>query len=157
MTNLRNYVNLSPYSPNQLNLDNIEFKPLGQGAGSLGLPGDFTPPSRFVRAAIFSSSVDNPLDNKQSILTVFHVLNNFDIPVGAARSKENGKTYADYTMFTSARDPQQLTYYFKTYQDQSIRAASINAMNLNSAAISILKIEGKQTIADVSANFKSMK
>jgi choloylglycine hydrolase len=55
------------------------------GCGLLGIPGDFTPPSRFVQAVFFSKSAipaDNCID---AVLQIFHILNQFDIPPGSSR------------------------------------------------------------------------
>ena len=49
------------------------------------MPGDFTPPSRFVRAVAFSQSVLQPKTGDEAVLSAFHILNNFDIPRGSAR------------------------------------------------------------------------
>ena len=85
VTNLRNYVNLSVTNVPPVELAGIKFLGLGQGSGMLGLPGDFTPPSRFVRAVAFSRRPcpwQRPAKAscKRSI-----ILNQFDIPKGAAR------------------------------------------------------------------------
>ena len=55
VANLRNYINLQAENIDPVKLGTVELAPFGQGSGMLGLPGDFTPPSRFVRAALFSS------------------------------------------------------------------------------------------------------
>ena len=60
MTNLRNYVNFSMTNVPPVQLGPVKLLPFGQGSGMLGLPGDFTPPSRFVRAVAFSQSVFKP-------------------------------------------------------------------------------------------------
>ena len=73
------------------------------GAGLHGLPGDFTPPSRFVRATVFSATAIPAADAQAGIFKGFHILNNFDIPVGSTREKADGKTYSDMTMFTTMR------------------------------------------------------
>ena len=57
MANLRNYVNFSMTNVPPVKLGSVKLEPFGQGSGMLGLPGDFTPPSRFVRAVAFSQSV----------------------------------------------------------------------------------------------------
>ena len=57
MTNLRNYLNFSMTNAPPVQLGSVKLLPTGQGSGMLGLPGDFTPPSRFVRAVAFSQSV----------------------------------------------------------------------------------------------------
>ena len=62
MTNLRNYVNFSMTNVPPVQLGSITLQPLGQGSGMLGMPGDFTPPSRFVRAVAFSQSVSSVED-----------------------------------------------------------------------------------------------
>ena len=84
MTNLRNYVNFSMTNVPPVKLGPITLQPLGQGSGMLGMPGDFTPPSRFVRAAAFSQSVLPSKTGDEAVLEAFHILNNFDIPKGAA-------------------------------------------------------------------------
>jgi hypothetical protein len=55
-TNLRNYINLSPVALPGKKIEDLNFRPLGGGSGMIGLPGDFTPPSRFVRAVAFSKT-----------------------------------------------------------------------------------------------------
>ncbi len=82
MTNLSNYVNLTVSNVPEINVGGDEIKGLGQGSGMLGLPGDFTPPSRFVRAVAFSKSALPVETAKEGVLQAFHILNQFDIPKG---------------------------------------------------------------------------
>lgn len=153
-TNLRNYINLTPFNVKPLKIDGIELAPFGQGSGMVGLPGDFTPPSRFVRAAIFSITAIPSATAKESVLQAFHILNQFDIPVGAARAVENGVTYSDATLITCVRDPQALTYYFKSYDDQTIRGVDLKKFDLNSKEMKKVSTTGPQPIVDVSADLK---
>ena len=88
MTNLRNYVNFSLMNVPPVQLGSVKLLPFGQGSGMLGPPGDFTPPSRFVRAAAFSQSVLPSQTGNETVLEAFHILNAFDIPKGAAREHE---------------------------------------------------------------------
>src|SRR5213595_428846 len=92
MTNLRNYVNFSMTNVPPVQLGPIKLLPFGQGSGMLGLPGDFTPPSRFVRAVAFSQSMFKPKTGDDAVLEAFHILNQFDIPKGAAREHERTST-----------------------------------------------------------------
>ena len=85
MTNLSNYVNMTVSNVPKIDLGGKEIKGLGQGSGMLGLPGDFTPPSRFVRAVAFSKSALPVETAREGVLQAFHILNQFDIPKGAAR------------------------------------------------------------------------
>ncbi len=135
MTNLRNFINLTPFNASPLTIEGVTLAPFGQGSGMVGLPGDFTPPSRFVRAAIFSITA-TPSDNSQeAVFQAFHILNQFDIPVGAIKAEANGIVYTDYTLITSVKDPQTLKYYFKSYKDQLIRYADMNALDLNAKEV----------------------
>jgi choloylglycine hydrolase len=135
MTNVRNYINLTPENPKPLKINGLEFSSFGQGGGMVGLPGDFTPPSRFVRAAIFSITATPSSDASSAIFQTFHILNQFDIPVGLVRETAGDVHYTDYTMITCARDPQSLKYYFRTYDDQNIRYVDLSKFDLDAKDI----------------------
>lgn len=154
MTNLKNYLNLSVNDVKSVNFAGQELKPLGQGSGMLGLPGDFTPPSRFIRAAIYSQSAIPEKNADKGILKTFHILNNFDIPIGVSREKNQDKLYTDYTMLTVARDPQALKYYWKSYDDQAIRQVDMSQLDFNAKEVKKLSTAGKQTIIDATAKIK---
>ena len=155
MTNLRNYVNLTATNVPPINLDGIKLAQLGQGSGMRGLPGDFTPPSRFVRAVAFSQSAVRSDTAAQAVLQAFHILNNFDIPLGAVREVDNGQTHAEATIWTSASDLKNLRWYFKTYDDQSIRSVDLaKALAAAHGEIKFIKMDARQPATDVSTNFK---
>jgi len=148
MTNLRNYIALNPRNVPPVTVDGATFHQLGQGSGMLGLPGDFTPPSRFVRAAVFSATAVPARDAQHAVFQVFHILNNFDIPVGVAREEHDGVIHTDYTMLTTVRDPQALKYYWKTYDDQSIRVVDLHALDPDAKAAVRVSTAGEQLVVD---------
>ncbi len=154
MTNLRNYIALNPRNVPPVTVSDATFRQLGQGSGMLGLPGDFSPPSRFVRAAVFSATAIPEKTAERGIYQVFHILNNFDIPVGVARDEHDGVIHTDYTMLTVARDPQALKYYWKSYEDQTIRMVDMNALDLDAKSVVKLSTKGEQTAVDVSKEMK---
>jgi choloylglycine hydrolase len=154
MTNLRNYIALNPRNVPPVKIDGTTFRALGQGSGMLGLPGDFSPPSRFIRATVFSATAI-PADNAdRGIDQVFHILNNFDIPVGVARDVSDGVIHSDYTLMTVARDPLSQRYYYKTYDDQTIRMVDLKAFDLGAKAIRQISTKSDQPIVDMSAKLK---
>lgn len=153
-TNLRNFINLTPFNAKPLNIEGVNLAPFGQGSGMVGLPGDFTPPSRFVQAAIFSITAIPSATALESVRQAFHILNQFDIPVGAARTVENGITYSDYTMITCVRDPQALKYYFKTYDDQSIKVVDLTKFDFNAKTVKIAKTNSLQPYIDFTGELK---
>ncbi len=154
MVNLSNYINLLAHTPDDVKVFGKTIKPLGQGSGMLGLPGDFTPPSRFVRAAAFAASSIPAKTADKGVLQVFHILNSFDIPVGAARTIEEGKIFSDYTMLTLVRDTKNLRFYYKTYDDQTIKMVDMKKFDLDGKKIIRLNTKTEQTYEDVSGKLK---
>jgi len=150
MTNLKNYVNLSSSNSEPITINGDTFKSLGQGSGMLGLPGDFTPPSRFVKAVAFSATAIPEKNAQRGVYQVFHLLNNFDIPVGLAREVNNGVTYSDYTMITTVRDSKNIKFYYKTYEDQSIKMVDLKKINTNIHKIIKLTTDSEQGSVDIS-------
>ncbi len=154
ITNLRNYISLGPENVPQLEILGLKLEQFGQGNGTTGLPGDFTPPSRFVRAALFSAFAIPAPDATLGIQQVFHILNNFDIPVGIARENQGGVIYSDSTQATVARDPMNQRYYYKTFDDQTIRMADLKTFDPEAKALKKLSITGTQPVVDMSSDFK---
>jgi choloylglycine hydrolase len=149
MTNLSNYLNLTVSNVPKLDVAGTEFRGFGQGSGMLGLPGDFTPPSRFVRAVAFSKSALPVETAREGVLQAFHILNQFDIPKGAARGMEHGKEVADYTLWTSAADLKNLRYYFRTFDNSRIRMVNLKALDLDAKGLKTISIGGAEQIEDV--------
>lgn len=151
MANLRNYVNLSPNNVNPIQIQGVEIAPFSQGSGLLGIPGDFTSPSRFVRAAFYTLAAAPQANAQQEVLEAFHILNQFDIPMGAVRATQNGQVTPEYTMFTVVKDPNNLNYYYRTYQNQDIDVVPLNSFDLNAKVIKRISTTGSQVITDVSS------
>lgn len=152
MTNLNNYIHLSPFNAEPNRLRNVSLEAFGQGTGMMGLPGDFTPPSRFVRAAFFSATALPVENSAQAVDQTFHILNQFDIPLGAVRPK--GTSDYDYTLFTSVKNPETLEYFYRSYQDQTIFFLDLRQFDLNAKSIKKMKVEGKQKSQNVSSMLK---
>ncbi len=155
MTNLRNYINLSPNNAPPLDVGGVKFTAFGEGSGMHGLPGDFTPPSRFVRAAAYSRSAIASDTAPQAVLQAFHILNNFDIPFGSVRGKEDGTVIPEYTTWTAASDLKNLRWSFRTFADQSIRSVDLKvALAAAGGKIRVIPMASQQPVADVSTSFK---
>ncbi len=150
LTNLSNYVNLTVSNVPKIEVGGKEFNGFGQGSGMLGLPGDFTPPSRFVRAVAFSKSALPVESAQEGVLQAFHILNQFDIPKGAARGLEHGNSVADYTLWTSCADLKNLRYYYRTYDSSRIRMVNLRAVDLDARESRTILMKGEEQIEDVS-------
>jgi choloylglycine hydrolase len=151
MNNLRNYLNFSMSNAPNVTLGSVTLKPFGMGSGMLGMPGDFTPPSRFVRAVAFSQSALPSATGTEAVLEAFHILNQFDIPKGAAREHEkdeHGNVLADYTVWTSAIDLKARKFYFRTYENSQIRVVDLMKMNLDAKDVVKFSMKGTEAITE---------
>ena len=133
MTNLNNYVNLHPGGAGPSKFGPINLRAFGSGAGFLGLPGDFTPPSRFVRAAFLKTySLEQPTA-MDTIQQSFHILNNFDVPLGvqfAVGTAPNNMPSA--TQWTVATDLQNMVIYYHTMYNRTIRSIDMKSIDFTS-------------------------
>jgi choloylglycine hydrolase len=154
MTNIRNYVNLNAIGPAPLNLGADTFQALSQGSGLHGIPGDFTSPSRFIRAAFFVSLLPRVKSSDEAVFQAFHLLNNFDIPKGASETLKDGKKSYDTTQWSSANDLAKKRYYFRTYQDYGVRVIELMKLDLNAKKIKTIKMDGVQSAVNVTDTAK---
>lgn len=131
-TNLNNYINLKPGNTPEHNFGPLEMKNIGHGSGLLGLPGDFTPPSRFVRASFFQLTAVQQPTAEESVVQAFHLLNNFDIPTGT--EVPFGKAsiaLPSATQFTVASDTHNRKIYYRTMYNSNIRCIDLKAIDFN--------------------------
>lgn len=133
MTNLNNYVNLYAGSaPNNEIKPGIVLQPLGHGSGMLGLPGDFTSPSRFVRATFFQTTAPDWATGFDTVVQAFHILNNFDIPIGSQHAKADiPKGLPSATQFTSATDLMSMKFYYRTAWNSNIRCIDLMSIDFH--------------------------
>ncbi len=117
MTNLRNYMEISPYQTEEVFWDNIPLKPFGLGGGTTLLPGGFTSPERFVRTAYLKTHVPTPKNASEAVVSCFHIMEGVSIPRGAVISARN--TY-DYTKYTAFINTNTCEYYYKTYDNMQL-------------------------------------
>ena len=130
LTNLNNYVNLYPGSAPVQKLGAADLRSFGAGSGFLGIPGDVTPPSRFVRAAFYQATSPRRDTAHETVLQCFQILNNFDIPVGVEFPL--GKVPCDIpsaTQWTSATDMVNGAIYFRTMYDSEIRKIDLRTID----------------------------
>lgn len=134
MTNLNNYVNLHPGGAGPTKFGPITLRAFGAGSGFLGIPGDFTPPSRFVRAAFLTTYSLEQQTAYDTIQQAFHILNNFDVPLGIQFPVDNApNNMPSATQWTVATDLQNMTIYYHTMYNRTIR--SIDMKNINFATV----------------------
>jgi choloylglycine hydrolase len=132
LTNLRNYLNLSTEPAAPLIIDGQSVVPFGGGSGLVGLPGDFTPPSRFVRAAVLTATARPLPTSVEAVFEAFRILDGFNIPVGM--TAKPGKTAQDIesaTQITTASDLKNRRYYFHTMSNREVRMIDLSKIDFS--------------------------
>ncbi|TSA55592.1 MAG: linear amide C-N hydrolase [Planctomycetaceae bacterium] len=141
MTNLRNYLNLSAVAPPDKKIKDLDFKPLGGGSGMIGLPGDFTPPSRFVRAVAWTLTARPTQTSSETVYEVFRILDNFNVPLGAAEGSDSpGKTgtMRSATQWTTAWNLSEQVFYYHTQHNRRVRTMDVKALDFSKLGNDIL-------------------
>ncbi len=146
MTNLKNYVHLSALNTEKIDLGQLEITQTGQGSGLLGLPGDFTPPARFVRAAFLSHLAVKPKTELEARKLLFHLLDLFDIPLGAVREETKTGLLSDCTLWTSGADITNKKYYWHTYENRNLQMVDLLQHDLDAHKPVIIKMDQKEVI-----------
>ena len=130
LTNLDNYINLQSGTIAPTVFGPIKLQSLSHGTGLLGLPGDFSSPSRFVRASFFKNySITQP-DAAATIKQAFHILNNFDVPFGTTQAAKSGTfDMPSATQWTIATDITNRKIYYHTMYNRTIRRIDMNTID----------------------------
>lgn len=122
LQNLANYVNLRPTNAKAEKLGEQTVSQIGQGSGMLGIPGDFTPPSRFVRAALLSNTAKPVKTADEAVNLALTLISNITISKGTViEDVKDGKNALNYTQWVTVYDLSQKRLYFRTYGNQNIR------------------------------------
>lgn len=165
--NLGNYVNLSAVNVPAKKLATLEVVNYGQGSGFIGMPGDLTPPSRFVRASLFSQWANPGKTAKETVNMGFHILNTFDIFDGAIKSNtanqtENTKGFlksdgearlvsTDTTEWIVGHDRTNLKTYVRTYGGLKIQVVDFSRVGFEKPGLRTIALENEFVPEDVTA------
>ena len=119
--NINNYLNLTSEYPNNRLSKKIDLKPFSYSFGLIGLPGDYSSPSRFIKA-LFLINNTNDVDDKEKLTHYFHILDAVG-PIKGIALNEDG--ISQYTIYSSAMDMNNIIYYYKTYWDNQIKGVRL--------------------------------
>jgi choloylglycine hydrolase len=150
MINLRNYVNISATNVKPFELDGLQASGLGQGSGMVGLPGDYTPPSRFVRMVALVTSALPVTGPDAGLSLAMTIINNVDIAKGTIRELNMGKEpFYDTTNWTVIADIGRGRYYFRTYDNKDWRYVDVAGALAAADGIMSIPIETSPEYRDV--------
>ncbi len=143
LQNLRQYIGLRSQPYESIQWGDLSLSAFGQGSGSIGLPGDFTPPSRFVRAAYGKQNIQDIDNEEEGVSAIFHILSNCELPKGGVITEEGT---LDNTIYTSAMCMESGIYYYHTYDCRQIIAIHLFHENLDTDEIKTYPFQRKQQI-----------
>jgi choloylglycine hydrolase len=151
MTNLRNYISISPDPQGSLTVDGVDLDPLSTGGNLFGMPGDFSSPSRFVRATIYAKMSPQAATGADAVMQGFHILDQFDIPEGAVPEPKGSEPPYEITEWTTMSDLEALTFYIWTSDNRAIRTLDLTKVDLDGAQIRTFALDQEQTFVDLAA------
>jgi choloylglycine hydrolase len=140
----------------QHDINGVSLAPFGAGSGMLGLPGDFTPPSRFVRATAFVASMLPVKTAAEAVDAASTMLNNFDIPKGLVREGKKADDYIlGFTQWSVIADTRNKVYYYWTMYNRRLRSVDLTKVDFSAKAPSAFPLDTVrvQDIEDRTTNF----
>ena len=126
---LNNYMHLSPKSPENTFAKGLDLDLYSRGMGAMGLPGDLSSQSRFIRVSFTKMNSLSGDGEKESVSQFFHILNSVDQQRGCCEL-EYGKY--EITLYTSCCNADKGIYYYTTYDNHQINAVDMHRENLDS-------------------------
>ena len=127
MFNLNNYMHLSAKSPENNFSKDLNLETYSRGMGAIGLPGDLSSQSRFVRVAFTKMNSISGDGEMESVSQFFHILNSVDQQRGCCEL-DDGKY--EITLYTSCCNTDKGIYYYTTYNNHQITAVDMHKENL---------------------------
>ncbi|MCD5032957.1 choloylglycine hydrolase [Enterococcus faecalis] len=140
--NLNNYRSLSSQTPKNSFSNKINLNVYSRGMGGIGLPGDLSSTSRFVKATFTKLNSKTGNSESESISQFFHILGSVEQQKGLC---DVGDGKYEYTIYSSCCNIDKGIYYYRTYEDSQINAVNMNNEDLESnRLISYPIIENQQ-------------
>lgn len=127
--NLNNYMALSTKQPKNNFSSNINLNTYSRGMGAIGLPGDLSSMSRFVRCAYTKLNSVSKEDESSSVNQYFHIIGSVEQQRGCCEVADNKY---EISIYTSCCNATKGIYYYRTYENQQVSAVDMNKENLDS-------------------------
>lgn len=143
LSNLCNYGNLTPRREESRFSAQLQLPQYGQGLGAIGLPGDASPASRFVRAVFHKFNSVCGTDELSSVTQFFHILDSVAFVQGSVITKEGR---CDITNYSCCINADKGIYYYTTYSNHQITAVRMTEEEKIKKTLSAYELEEEQKI-----------
>jgi len=146
MMNLSNYMGLSAYEPGKSFDGIVELYPYSRGMGAIGLPGDLSSSSRFIKAAFTRMNSICDESEEESLSQFFHILGSVWQQRGCVRLSEEGDRKYEITIYSCCCNTDKGIYYYVTYDNWQITAVNMHHTNLEAKELQIYPMNKKGEI-----------
>lgn len=143
MFQLNNYMHLSPKQPKNLFSERLKLQTYSRGMGALGLPGDLSSASRFVRAAFTKLNAIATQKEEDSAGQFFHIMGTVEQSKGCCEVNEGAY---EYTIYTSCCNASKGIYYYTTYFNHQINAVDMHEEDLDGKKVVVYPVLQEETI-----------
>lgn len=140
---LSRYMGLSPREPQNTFSEKLTLSSYGRGLGAVGLPGDLSSPSRFVRAVFTKLNSVSGSSEEESVNQFFHILGSVEQQRGCCIVGENGY---ETTVYSSCCNADKGIYYYTTYENHAISAVDMRRENLEGSALARYPLRRKERV-----------
>lgn len=141
--NLLSYLNVQNVEFPDRNMNGIEVQKSFKGTGALGLPGDFTSQSRFIRASFLKYYGIKGKNEEEGIQYLFHLLDNVAMPLGIVKVEDNDNEHDyDETIYSATMCAESLKFYWKSYKNSTIQCVDLNH-ELNNSEIKTFPLKNQ--------------
>lgn len=143
ISRLNDYMYLSAKSPQNNFSHKLDFSYYSRGMGAMGLPGDFSSASRFIRAAFVKMNSPVLKDENQSVGQFFHIMDSVAQPLGAVMVNDSE---FEKTIYTSCMNADKCIYYYTSYGNRQINAVNMFNEDLKENSLKTFSIITQQKI-----------
>ncbi len=143
LEHVRGFMHLDSGYPENTLCEGVPLTPYSGGIAAVGLPGDFSSPSRFVRAVFAKGHTSLDGTQGERVSAFFHVLDTVSVPRGC---EKNASGESLFTLYASCVDVSARAYFFTTYGSRRVRALTMDGVNLDSSTLICRDISGGEDV-----------
>ncbi len=142
--NLNNYRTISPKTPENIFSKDIQLDAYSRGMGGMGIPGDLSSMSRFIKLAFTKVNAKSSTDELESVSQFFHILGSIEQQRGCTLVKEPDSY--EITIYTSCANTDKGIYYYRTYENSQISAVDMHKEDLDSDKLVVYPLINTQQV-----------
>lgn len=145
---LTNFMQLSREEPVSRFAEGMKLQPYSRGMGSMGMPGDWSSASRFVRCTFAKMNAVSGESEEESVSQFFHILGTVEQKRGCVllEKRKDGQDVFEISIYTSCCDQDKGRYYYKTYDNSAVNCVDMHRENLDGRELIVYELKRQMDI-----------